>query len=243
MTREESWAALPHTDDVRHPTTWPLYHLNRYARWIVRRRYDVRLHGTENIPATGPVIFASNHIGVIDGPLLAIFTPRPVHALTKSEMFESRFGGAFFRFAGQIPLYRHGADPSAVLESLKVLRAGHAMGIYPEGHRGKGDLKRFRRGVGYFALASGAPVVPVIMLGSRAPGGSASSVPPKGSRIDIVYGEPFLVDGVGWPRTKEQVQQVTRLLKKHMQVHLDHALALTGRELPGPLPRPEENDD
>ena len=52
----------------------------------------MRVHGAEHVPRTGPVIFAANHIGVIDGPLLAIFAPRPVHALTKIEMFKGCAG-------------------------------------------------------------------------------------------------------------------------------------------------------
>nr|WP_260174060.1 lysophospholipid acyltransferase family protein [Nocardioides albus] len=200
------------------------------------------MHETANIPATGPVVFASNHIGIIDGPLLAIFTPRPVHALTKLEMFEHWFLGPFLRWAGQIPLYRFGSDPTAVKMALKVLREGNAMGIYPEGTRGAGDLAHFNRGAAYLALASGAPVVPVTMFGSRDPGGGISSLPHKGARIDICYGEPFRVERVGWPRTREQVGHVSGLLQKHMQVQQDHAMALTGRELPGPLPT-EENDD
>lgn len=233
---------LPHTEGIKHPTRWPLNNLNGPSRWLIRRRFDVRLHETANIPASGPVVFASNHIGIIDGPLLAIFTPRPVHALTKLEMFEHWFLGPFLRWAGQIPLYRFGSDPTAVKTALKVLRDGNAMGIYPEGTRGAGDLAHFNRGAAYLALASGAPVVPVTMLGSRDPGGGVSSLPHKGARIDIVYGEPFHVERVGWPRTREQVGHVSGLLQKHMQVQQDHALALTGRELPGPLPT-EENDD
>ena len=52
------------------------------------------MHGTERVPRTGPVIFASNHTGVIDGPLLAIFSPRPAHALTKVEMFKGCMGSS-----------------------------------------------------------------------------------------------------------------------------------------------------
>ena len=236
-------AALPRTDAAPHPTTWPLYHLNRPAQWLIRRWYDIRLHGTEHIPATGPVIMASNHVGIADGPLLAIFSPRPVHALTKSEMFDHGLLGRFLLFAGQIPLHRTHSDPAAVKIALSVLRAGHAMGIYPEGARGSGELERFHLGAAYFALASGAPVVPVVMFGTREPGGGLSSLPPRGSRIDVVYGEPFHTDPIPWPRRREQVEQVSKLLQEHMQVHLDRAKASTGRSLPGPLPALEENDD
>lgn len=226
---------LPRTDAVRHPTTWSLYHLNTAAQRVIRRRYDVRLTGVENVPATGPVIMASNHIGVADGPMLAIFGPRPVHALTKSEMF-SGFMGRFLHLAGQIELHRDVTDPNAVKQGLAVLAAGHAIGIYPEGTRGDGELHRFTRGAAYFAMVSGAPVVPVYMFGSRRPGDGASTLPPKGSRIDLVFAPPFRVPAQPWPRTKEQVGHVSKLLQEHMLVHLDAVKASTGLELPGPLP-------
>jgi 1-acyl-sn-glycerol-3-phosphate acyltransferase len=225
----------PRIDDVRHPTRWPLYHFNRPAQWAIRRWYDVRLHETGNIPATGPVIFSSNHIGVVDGPLLSIFSPRAVHSMTKVEMF-SGFMDWFLHFAGQIPVDRSIADISAVKAGLRVLADGNAFGIYPEGARGAGDLQRFTSGAAYFALVTGAPVVPVIMLGSRLPNHPQGKIPPRGSQIDIVFGEPISVAPQPWPRTREQVSHVSKLLQEHMLVTLDHARASTGRELPGPLP-------
>ena len=78
------------------------------------------------------MIFACNHVGVVDGPLLAIFAPRPVHALTKEEMFKG-FMERFLLSAGQIPLDRFHTDPRAVKTCLRVLRDGHVVGIFPEG--------------------------------------------------------------------------------------------------------------
>ena len=240
---EQARRSIPRTDDVPHPTRWMLHHFRWFGRWGIRRRYVVRLHGTEHVPATGAVILACNHVGIMDGPLLAIFSPRPVHALTKSEMFEHGFLGRFLLLVGQIPLHRTFTDPSAAKIALHVLRTGGVMGIYPEGARGSGELHRWHDGAAYFALASGAPVVPVIMFGTREPGGGASSLPHRGAAIDIVYGEPFRVEAVPWPRRREQVEHVSKLLKEHMAVHLDRAKALTGRTLPGPLPEPiEENE-
>ena len=111
------------------------------------------------------MIFASNHVGVADGPLLAIFAPRPVHALTKEEMFEGRLG-PFLHASGQINVDRFNTDPAAVKACLRALRDGAAVGIFPEGSRGAGDLGRFHRGAAYFGLVTGAPIVPVTMLGT-----------------------------------------------------------------------------
>ena len=104
-------------------------------------------------------------------------------------MFEGRTG-RFLRRSGQIPLDRFATDPRAVRTSLRVLRDGGAVGIFPEGTRGDGELHRFHHGAAYLALVSGAPVVPVILLGTRMPGGDIGSLPPKGATIDMVFGEP-----------------------------------------------------
>jgi len=124
-----------------------------------------------------------------------------------------------------------------------VLRDGLTVGIFPEGSRGAGDLERFHRGAAYFALVTGATVVPVSIFGSREPGAGSNSLPRRGTTIDIVYGEPYQVDPVPWPRTKEQVAQSSLLLRKHMLIQLDQARADTGRDLPGPLPVADADPD
>lgn len=219
-----------------------LHGLRPIARFLIRRRFVVRVVGAEQVPAKGPVIFASNHVGLVDGPLLATYSPRPVHALTKVEMFEGRLGG-FLRGAGQIPLNRFAADPSAMKTCLAVLRAGRAAGVFPEGTRGPGDFRRFHAGAAYLGLVSGAPIVPVSMLGTRPPGAGSNALPSRRSSVDIVYGEPLRFEQTPWPRTREQVTRSSLLLREHMIAQLDDALALTGRQLPGPLPVGQQNID
>ena len=233
---------LPRSDRETHPRRRALETLRPAARFLIRRRFGVRLHGTEHVPATGPVIFAANHTSVMDGPILAIFAPRPVHALTKIEMFRGRTG-RFLHWSGQVPLDRYVADPHAVKVCLRVLREGHAIGIFPEGSRGTGDFERFHRGAAYYGLVTGAPIVPVIFLGSREPGGHSNSLPPRGGTVDVVFGPAYTLPATPWPRTKEQVGEASVLLREHLLGHLEHALALTGRELPGPLPAGEVDPD
>lgn len=235
-------ADLPDVGGVAHPRTWLLDRGRPLTRWLVRRRFEVRVHGAEHVPPSGPVILASNHIGIVDGPFLAIFSPRATHALTKIEMFHGRTG-RFLRAAGQVPLDRFHPDPLAVKTCVRVLRDGGAVGIFPEGTRGAGDLGRFHRGAAYLALISGAPVVPVTMLGTREPGAHTNTLPPRGGSVDIVYAAPYRLAATPWPRTREQVGQASLLLRRHMLAALDDALAATGRELPGPLPPGQMDDD
>lgn len=244
MTRRASThSAPPRSDRVRHPHRVLLHSpLRPLGRFLFRRRVRVRIHGAEQVPRRGPVIFAANHISVSDGPMLAIFAPRPVHALTKIEMFKGSTG-RFLWWSGQVPLDRFHTDPRAVKLCLRALRSGHAVGIFPEGRRGSGDLERFHRGAAYFALVSGAPVVPVVFLGTRAPGGHSNSLPPKGETVDILFGAPYRTTAQPWPRSREQVEQASVLLREHLLAHLEHALSTTGRELPGPLPAGEVEPD
>lgn len=229
---------------TRHPHRLMLRTLRPPARWIIRRRFGVTVHEIDHVPATGPVIFASNHVGVADGPLLAVYSPRPVHALTKEEMFEGKLS-RFLLLSGQIPLDRFHADPGAVKTCLRVLADGGAVGIFPEGSRGAGEYDRFHRGAAYLGLVSGAPIVPVAQFGTREPGEGSSALPKKGGHVDLVYGAPYTFDKVGWPRTKQRVEDASFALREFMVEHLESAKKLTGRTLPGPIPRgkDKESDD
>jgi len=224
-----------------HPPTWLLHGGRPTSRWLIRRRYDVREHGTGHVPPQGPVIVAANHTGVIDGPLLAIFGPRPVHALTKEEMFRSRLG-PLLRVTGQIELDRFATDLRAVRTCLHVLEHGGAVGIFPEGNRGAGNLTRFRNGAAYLALVTGAPVVPLMMFGTRPKGGGKDAMPVPGGVIDLVYGAPFRVERTPWPRTSELVAATSDALHARMLEELAAGLALTGQTMPGPIPGDEEKD-
>jgi 1-acyl-sn-glycerol-3-phosphate acyltransferase len=225
-----------------HPARYLLYPFRPLGRAVIRRRIKVRVVDGGKLPAKGPVIIACNHVGVVDGPLLAIFAPRPVHALTKQEMFKG-FMKRFLLSTGQIPLDRFHPDPLAVKRCLKVLRTDHVLGIFPEGSRGGGEFDRFHTGAAYLAMVTGAPIVPVVQFGTREPGAGSSSLPAKGVVIDMVFGDPFLIPKTPWPRRKRDVAAHSVELRRHLIAHLDHAKQLTGRSLPGPLPGAEADPD
>jgi 1-acyl-sn-glycerol-3-phosphate acyltransferase len=232
---------LPRTLDAVHPPLRLLRAVRPVARWVLSRRYDIRLHGLEHVPQQGAALIASNHVGLLDGPLMAAFTPRPVHALTKKEMFDGHTG-PFLRAVGQIPLSRREVDVSAVKDCVRVLRDGGVVGIYPEGTRGDGELRVFHRGVAYLALVTGAPVVPLVMFGTRERGGGVDSVPAKGARFDFVYGPPVYLGQHSWPRTQAEVRRTAADLRNRLVAHLVDAMALTGRPLPGPIPGVDPDD-
>lgn len=155
-----------------------------------------KIVGLENIPPEGPAILASNHLSVIDSMYLPLMIGRPVVFPAKAEYFAARgplgrLWAAYLRSTNQLQMDREGARAAqATLEAaLDLLRAGELFGFYPEGTRSPdGRLYRGRSGIGYLALNSGAPVIPVAMMGTRKmlPPGAPL---PRPTRIEIRIGK------------------------------------------------------
>ena len=230
---------LPHTEDIAHPPRLVLRSLRWAFAAYARHQFDLAVRHPERFPAHGPVVVVANHIGFIDGPLMTVASPRPVHTLTKREMFHGPMG-AFLSVSGQIPVWRDHVDPRAVRTTLRVLRSGGAVGIFPEGTRGAGEVASVHLGAAYFAMVTGARVLPLAFLGTRLPGGSVNSVPPRGTRMSMSYGEPLHVAAQPWPRRRADVRAQAEAIRRALLDTLREAEHATGMQLPGPLPRGEE---
>jgi 1-acyl-sn-glycerol-3-phosphate acyltransferase len=188
-----------------------------------------RVLGAWKVPATGPVIFAVNHSHNIDGPMVIGVAPRPSHFLVKKEAFVGPLD-PFMTRIGQIKVDRHTTDRTAITRALGVLQNGGVLGIFPEGTRGEGDFAALRAGLSYFAVRSGAPIVPVAVLGSTERRGRlVKALPPLRSRVDVVFGDPFEAgDGSGL-RTRKALDEATVRIQKQLTAHLENARRLTGR--------------
>jgi 1-acyl-sn-glycerol-3-phosphate acyltransferase len=233
---------MPRTAAVPAPPAMPLRVARRVAGLLVRSRYDVRVHGAEHVPADGPVLLSCNHIVLLDGPLLTAVAPRPVHALVKREMFTGP-GGWLFGALGQISVERSVVDVFAVKQVIRVLRDRGVVAVYPEGSRGRGDVPHSRLGVAYLAMVTGAVVVPVAHLGTRAHGESVHAAPGRGARLDVVFGAPLrpAQPPVAWPRRKSQVEWLAEQLRVGLAQHGHDAVLLTGQDLP--TAPPDADDD
>ncbi|WP_016905182.1 1-acyl-sn-glycerol-3-phosphate acyltransferase [Streptomyces xiaopingdaonensis] len=196
---------------------------------LMRSLYRTRVLGAWRLPAQGPAILAVNHSHFVDGPLLLGTAPRPVHFLIKKEAFVGPLG-SFLRGIGQLSVDRSGADRTAVSSALRILADGQVLGIFPEGTRGDGDFSSLRSGLAYFAVRSGAPVVPVAVLGTA---GRSSrlvpAVPPLRSRVDIVFGDPFDAGDGSTRRTRTALDEATVRIQRRLTEHLADALTKTGR--------------
>jgi 1-acyl-sn-glycerol-3-phosphate acyltransferase len=203
------------------------------VRLGLRLGWRVKVHGAQQVPSSGPVILAANHIGLLDGPALVALTSRLTFAMVKREAFTGPVG-RFLVHIGQISLNRRDIDPQAIRRAVQVLRAGKVLAVFPEGVRGGGEVAWAKGGAAYLAMVSGAPIVPVAILGTREPGQFKNQIPHLRRPIHLVYGEPFTVPRSSWPRRKAAVAKWTEVVRERLADHVVAAQALTGLPLPGP---------
>jgi 1-acyl-sn-glycerol-3-phosphate acyltransferase len=157
--------------------------------------------GQENIPASGGVILASNHLSFSDSFYLALVAKRPMAYLAKSDYFTGKgikgyLTKLFMRGVGQLPVDRSGgrASEAAIHTALQVLNAGDILGIYPEGTRSpNGILYRGKTGLARMALEAKVPIIPVAMINTyeiQPPG----KLRPRLKRVGIRVGKPLNFD-------------------------------------------------
>ena len=128
----------------------------------------LKVVGLSNLPKTGPAILVSNHFNLGDPPVLTYVLPRRIVWMAKQELFDTPVVGWLFRAFGLIPVRRFEGDLKALRKAQNVLKRGHVLGMFPEGHRsdGKGLLVA-EPGTAFIALRTGAPIVPVAIWGTE----------------------------------------------------------------------------
>jgi 1-acyl-sn-glycerol-3-phosphate acyltransferase len=146
-------------------------------RIVLRAFFDLEIEGVENLSRAGGAVIAANHFSHLDPPLIAINLDRYVRYLAVDELFqESRAFGLLLDFLGTIPLDRDGYPIAAMREAIDYVSGGGVLGVFPEGRR----VERWgedppKRGAAWLAKMTGAPLVPVAIVGtehSLAPGES-----------------------------------------------------------------------
>jgi 1-acyl-sn-glycerol-3-phosphate acyltransferase len=161
---------------------------------LARLVYRPRVEGRANVPRTGPVIFASNHLSFIDSIAIPVAAPRPVHFMAKSSYFDTWASRQFFTAIGAIAVQRGAGQAAldALDQQRKILDDGRAVALYPEGTRSlDGRLYKGRTGVAFLALQTGAPVVPVGLIGTDASMPVGARMPSMSERITVRFGEPL----------------------------------------------------
>jgi 1-acyl-sn-glycerol-3-phosphate acyltransferase len=161
-----------------------------------------KVSGLGHVPHNGPLIIASNHLSFSDSIFMPLVVSRKVTFLAKQEYFTAPGLKGFlkkitFHALGQVPVDRSGgrASEAAVTTGIRLLNAGHCIGIYPEGTRSPdGKLYRGRTGIARLAIESGAPVIPVAMKNTDKIQPTGKMIP-KIARVGVYFGEPMYFTG------------------------------------------------
>ncbi|WP_446665956.1 lysophospholipid acyltransferase family protein [Flexivirga sp. B27] len=180
-------------------TGGPLYPLARLTvAPLLRAVWRPRVEGRDNVPVSGGVLIASNHLSFIDSVVIPLVAPRKVVFLAKAEYFTGTgpkgiASRTFFNSMGMLPVERDDsrAAVNSLDQALSVLREGEAFGIYPEGTRSRdGRLYKGRVGAAHLAMQAGVPVVPVGLIDTPKLQPIGSNVP-RLAKVTVKFGEPL----------------------------------------------------
>jgi 1-acyl-sn-glycerol-3-phosphate acyltransferase len=168
-----SFLEIP-ADDRRGRLHYPLretsLHKNVQAMvgFLSRLGMDLEVEGGGNLPLSGGVVVAANHLTDIDVLPLQLALSRPLFYMDKAEVFRNRLAHALLRPLGAFPVYRGGRDEWALMHARTLLETGQVVGMFPEGTRSQGlGLKVARSDAARLALAAGCPILPVAIEGSQ----------------------------------------------------------------------------
>ena len=190
----------------------------RFAKLVIRLILLIwtrkQVEGLENIPRQGPVILASNHVNLLDPPLLAVLVPRRIVYMGKIELWKTPIIGPLYSLAGFIPVRRFEGDLAALRKAEETLRQNQVLGMFPEGTRSrKPGLGKGQPGTAMIALRTGAPIVPVGVTGTEGVAVPRSFF--RITRVGVVFGKPFEVSK-GQRLKAELVEQCTERIMREI---------------------------
>ena len=189
--------------------------------------WRISVVGGDNVPAHGPAILAPNHVSVIDSFFLPAALGRRITFVGKSEYLDDWKTRRLFPALGMIPIDRGGGNASAraLDTAARLLTDGELFGIYPEGTRARdGFLHKGHTGAARLSMRTGAPIIPVGILGTRAVQPPDARAPKPFRPVEVRFGEPIFPSATGSATNQ-------RLQLRHMTDELMFEIKnLTGQE-------------
>ncbi|MBC7264646.1 MAG: 1-acyl-sn-glycerol-3-phosphate acyltransferase [Chloroflexi bacterium] len=186
-------------------------------RGLLRLFTRCEIHGRENIPTSGPLIIAFNHLGHLDGPLVISAMPFNVEAIALSDLYRVPVTGQLLRLYGVIPVHRDAFDREVLRRALEVLGNGGVLTLAPEARQSPtGALVKARDGVAYLAMRSRARVLPVALTGTEKVYSEWKQL--RRPRLTLTIGEPFSLPqltGVGTER-RRQLSEATDMVMRRI---------------------------
>jgi 1-acyl-sn-glycerol-3-phosphate acyltransferase len=180
--------------------------VRRLFSGLVRAIYRIEVVGADRMPATGPAVVAPNHESFLDAIILGAAISRELRFVAKAELWRSRLLAWMIEGLGAIPIERGRSDYLAAARVLQALEAGQAVVIFPQGAV-RGD-RAWKQGAAHAALVTGAPLVPVRLVGTaRALSRGRIGFP----RLRVIVGEPIAV--VPGPKDPAAATKLTERLR------------------------------
>ena len=208
----------PFHERVRdHPPEW-IYEVVRVVTMLnALITFRARGYGSENVP-NGPVIIAPNHASFMDHFFSGAFIRRRIQFMAKSQLFKPGPSQWIYSHGGVFPIRRGHHDEEAFTTAFAILGRGGAIGMYCEGGRTRtGKLAdQAKPGIGRLALESGAPVVPVAILGSHQVRNWKKLRFPK---VIVQYGEPFRFEPIPDTTREQQQQAADEIMRRIRRLH------------------------
>ena len=171
--------------------------------------FDVRVTGTERVPADGGLVVAANHRSYLDPPLLGTWFPRTINFMAKQELFRIFGLGWLITQWHAFPVDRDRADLASIRRALRILKDGGVVGIFPEGTRNLAGEAKARGGAVLLAATAGCPVVPVALVNTQ-----VAMRRLRSSKVEVRIGEPMLFQGSRQKPTKTEIEQWTEELTR-----------------------------
>jgi len=164
------------------------YSLVRAIAWIILKIFwRMEIIGIENLPESGGLIIASNHVSYLDPAVLAASVNRKIYFIAKKEIFKNTFISFILKNVNAFPVDRKNIDIIAFKKAINILREEKVLGIFPEGTRSSnGELQELKLGAIKIALKTGIPILPVGISGTH-------EIYPRGIKFPILFKHKIIV--------------------------------------------------
>ena len=194
------------------------YYVVKAICWLILKIFwRMEIIGIENLPQSGGLIIASNHVSYLDPAVLVVSLNKKIYFLTKKEVFKNTFVSFILKNLNAFSVDRRNVDMLAFKKAINILREEKVLGIFPEGARSSnGKLQELKLGVIRIAMKTGVPILPVGIIGTH-------KIYPRGVKFPILFKHKIIV--------KYGAPQYLDKLKSRDKVYQMEELDLLGKKI------------
>ena len=189
---------------------WEYSFSQAILRLFTTLMFDLKVYNRHYVPRTGGVLMVSNHQSYLDPVLVGVYLRRPMSYLAKSGLFTNKYFGGWLRRIRAFPVKQGAGDVGAVKETIRRLKEGHLLNIFPEGSRSDdGEIAPMQAGASLVVKRAGVPVIPCVVEGTFQAWPNKQKLPRR-HPVRVMYGPPLDVSGLS---AKEITALIDRTLR------------------------------